>query len=142
MDFVLSEVKGNLDEGGTTKGILDEDFTKLVTPDRILNHFQERIRELSDKREYFDTIYSYYMGPEGLGNGKVKDLFKDNESDQETASKLIDVMTLLKINELEKDYTVRDLTYMIQYPKMERDFAEEKINRILLKMYNDGSTLK
>ena len=138
VDFVLSEVKGNLDEGGTTKGILDEDFTKLVTPDRILNHFQERIRELSDKREYFDTIYSYYMGPEGLGNGKVKDLFKDNESDQETASKLIDVMTLLKINELEKDYTVRDLTYMIQYPKMERDFAEEKINRILLRMYNDG----
>ena len=47
-------------------------------------------------------------------------------------------MTLLKINELEKDYTVRDLTYMIQYPKMERDFAEEKINRILLRMYNDG----
>lgn len=138
VDFVLSEVKGNIDEGGSTEGILDEDFTKLVTPDRILKHFQERIRELSDKREYFDTIYSYYMGPEGLGNGKIKELFKDNESDRETATKLIDVMTLLKINELEKDYTVRDLTYMIQYPKMEKDFAEEKINKILYKMYDDG----
>jgi hypothetical protein len=138
VDFVLSEVKGNMDEGGRTKGILDEDFLKLVTPDRILNHFQERIRELSDKREYFETIYAYYMGPEGLGNGKVKELFKDNESDRETACRLIDVMTLLKILDLEKEYTVRDLTYMIQYPKMEGDFAEEKVNNILFKMYDKG----
>jgi len=138
VDFVLSEVKGNLDEGGTTKGIMDDDFLKLVTPDRILNHFQQRIRELSDKREYFETIYSYYMGPEGLGNGKIKDLFKDDESDRETACKLIDVMTLLKILDLEKEYTVRDLTYMIQYPKMQGDFAEIKVNRILLDMYEKG----
>jgi len=138
VDFVLSEVKGNLDEGGKTKGIMDEDFLKLVTPDRILNHFQERIRELSDKREYFETIYSYYMGPEGLGNGKVKELFKDNDTDRETACKMIDVMTLLKILDLEKEYTVQDLTDMIQYPKMQGDFAEEKVNRILLKMYDKG----
>ena len=138
VDFVLSEVKGNMDEGGQTKGILDEDFLKLVTPDRILNHFQERIRELSDKREYFESIYAYYMGPEGLGNGKIKELFKDNESDKETAIKLIDVMTLLKILDLEKEYTVRDLTYMIQYPKMEGNFAEEKVNKILFKMYDKG----
>lgn len=138
VDFVLSEVRGNQSEGGKTKGILDENFTTLVTPDRILNHFEERIRELSDKREYFDTIYSYYMGPEGLGNGKVKDLFKEDESDREAAEKLIDIMTLLKINELEENYNVRDLTNMIQYPKMEKDFAEEKINSILLRMYNEG----
>ena len=138
VDFVLSEVKGNLDEGGTTKGILDEDFLKLVTPDRILNHFQERIRELSDKREYFETIYAYYMGPEGLGNGKIKELFKDNETDRDTACKLIDVMTLLKILDLEKEYTVSDLTYMIQYPKMQGDFAEEKVNKILSRMYDKG----
>lgn len=138
VDFVLSEVKGNIDEGGHTKGILDEDFLKLVTPDRILSHFQERIRELSDKREYFESIYAYYMGPEGLGNGKIKELFKDNESDKDTACKLIDVMTLLKILDLEKEYTVRDLTYMIQYPKMEGDFAEEKVNKILFKMYDKG----
>lgn len=138
VDFVLSEVKGNMDEGGNTKGILDEDFLKLVTPDRILNHFHERIRELSDKREYFETIYAYYMGPEGLGNGKVKELFKDNDSDRETAAKLIDVMTLLKVLDLEKEYTVRGLTYMILYPKMEGDFAEEKVNKILFKMYDKG----
>lgn len=138
VDFVLSEVKGNLDEGGKTKGIMDEDFLKLVTPDRILNHFQQRIRELSDKREYFETIYSYYMGPEGLGNGKIKELFKDDESDRETACKLIDVMTLLKILDLEKEYTVRDLTYMIQYPKMQGDFAEARVNKILSEMYDKG----
>ena len=78
------------------------------------------------------------MGPEGLGNGKIKDLFKDDESDRETACKLIDVMTLLKILDLEKEYTVRDLTYMIQYPKMQGDFAEIKVNRILLDMYEKG----
>lgn len=128
VDFVLSEVKGNA----------DEDFLSLVTPDRILNHFQERIRELSDKKEYFDSIYAYYMGPEGIGNGKIKELFKDNESDKKTACKLIDVMTLLKILDLEKEYTVRDLTYMIEYPKMEGDFAEEKVNKILFKMYDKG----
>lgn len=138
VDFVLSEVKGNLDEGGKTKGIMDEDFLKLVTPDRILNHFQERIRELSDKREYFESIYSYYMGPEGLGNGKIKELFKDGDTDRETACKLIDVMTLLKVLDLEKEYNVRDLTYMIQYPKMQGDFAEEKVNKILLRMYDKG----
>ena len=142
VDFVLSEVKGNLDEGGKTKGVMDEDFLKLVTPDRILNHFQERIRELADKREYFETIYSYYMGPEGLGNGKIKDLFKDDDTDRETACKLIDVMTLLKILDLEKEYTVRDFTYMIQYPKMQGDFAEEKINKIFLEMYNKGKFIE
>lgn len=138
VDFVLSEVRGNKEEGGRTQGILDEDFLKLVTPDRIFSHFHERIKELSDKREYFDSIYSYFMGPEGLGNGKINELFKDNESDRETACRLIDLMTLLKINELEKDYTVRDLTYMIQYPKMEGNFAEEKVNKILYKMYDKG----
>jgi len=138
VDFVLSEVKGNIDEGGKTKGILDEDFLTLVTPDRILSHFQDRIRELSDKREYFDTIYSYYMGPEGIRNGKIEALFNENETDKETAYKLIDVMTLLKILDLEKEYTVRDLTYMIEYPKMQGDFAEEKVNKILLKMYDKG----
>jgi len=138
VDFVLSEVKGNINEGGKTKGILEEDFLTLVTPDRILNHFYERIRELSDKREYFETIYSYYMGPEGLGNGKVKELFKDNVSDRNAACKLIDVMTLLKVLDLEKEYKVTDLTYMILYPKMEGDFAEEKIDKILSKMYDKG----
>ena len=104
---------------------MDEDFLRLVTPDRILNHFQEN-RELSDKREYFESIYSYYMGPEGLGNGKIKELFKDGDTDRETACKLIDVMTLLKILDLEKEYTVRDLTYMIQYPKMQEILLKKK----------------
>ncbi|WP_353892472.1 hypothetical protein PRVXH_001818 [Proteinivorax hydrogeniformans] len=142
VDFVLSEVKGNADDGGRSQGIMDENYLQMVTPDKIFSHFQERIRELSDKREYFDSIYSYYMGPEGLGNGKVKDLFKDNDDDRKMAAKLIDLLTLLKINELEKNYTVKDLTYMIQYPKLEKEFAEAKVNKILKKMYDEGEYIE
>ena len=58
--------------------------------------------------------------------GKSKSYLKTEILDRETACKLIDVMTLLKILDLEKEYNVRDLTYMIQYPKMQGDFVEEK----------------
>lgn len=138
VDFVLTEVKGNLDEGGNVPGIMDKDYTYLVTPDRIWVHFQNRIREISDKRVYFDDIYAYFMGPEGTGNGQLEIIFKENNEDKETAIKLIQVMILLKILEAEKNYNVRDLTTMILYPKMQGVFAERKVNDILNKIYDQG----
>ncbi|BCB35580.1 hypothetical protein BCM0045_0475 [Bacillus cereus] len=132
VDFILTEIKGN--KNG--EGILDKDAKHLVTPDRIYTHFQDRIKEDASKREIFEIIYAYYMGLEGDSKGKISDLFKDEE--KEFAIKLINLMTLLKVLDLETDYTVRDFTYMIQYPKLEGDLAESKVNKILYKMFDKG----
>lgn len=132
VDFVLSEVKGS--KAG--EGVLDKDEMHLITPDRIYLHFQDRMKEDPTKRDIFDIIYAYYMGLEGDGKGRVSELFEGEE--KEYAIKLINLMTLLKVLDLEEDYTVRDLTYMIQYPKLEGDLAEIKINNILYKMFDKG----
>lgn len=132
VDFILTEVKGNKDG----EGILDKDEMHLVTPDRIYTHFQDRIKEDASKREIFEIIYAYYMGLEGDAKGRVSELFDGEE--KEHAIKLINLMTLLKVLDLEEDYNVRDLTYMIQYPKLEGDLAESKVNKILYKMFDKG----
>lgn len=132
VDFILTEVKGNKDG----EGILDRDEMHLVTPDRIYTHFQDRIKEDASKREIFEIIYAYYMGLEGDAKGRVSELFDGEEKDH--AIKLINLMTLLKVLDLEEDYNVRDLTYMIQYPKLEGDLAESKVNKILYKMFDKG----
>ena len=71
---------------------MDEDCFTLVTPDRILQHFKDRIKELSDKRIYFDDIYNYFMGGEGRGKGQLDVIFNNNPEDKEIAVKLINVM--------------------------------------------------
>lgn len=142
VDFVLSQVRGNIEEGGNIKGVLDEDYLTLVTPDRILHHFKDRIKELSDKRVYFDDIYNYFMGGEGRGKGQLDVIFNDNQEEKEIAVKLINVMTILKINDMEQNYTVRDLTNMIQYPKMKGEFAELKVDAILSKIYEQGKYIE
>lgn len=132
VDFILTEVKGYA-EG---EGVLNKDIMHLVTPDRIFTHFQDRMKEDPSKRELFDVIYAYYMGLESDAKGKISELF--DETEIEYAIQLINLMTLLKVLELEEDYTVRDLTYMIQYPKLEGDLAETKIHKMLYKMYDKG----
>ncbi|RSK36617.1 hypothetical protein [Bhargavaea beijingensis] len=132
VDFILTEVKGNK----KGEGILDKDEMHLVTPDRIYTHFQDRIKEDASKRDIFEIIYAYYMGLEGDTKGRVSELFEGDE--KEHAIKLINLMTLLKVLDLEEDYNVRDLTYMIQYPKLEGDLAESKVNKILYKMFDKG----
>jgi hypothetical protein len=132
VDFILTEVKGNKDG----EGILDKDEKHLVTPDRIYTHFQDRIKEDASKRDIFEIIYAYYMGLEGDTKGRVSELFDGEE--KEHAIKLINLMTLLKVLNLEEDYNVRELTYMIQYPKLEGDLAESKVNKILYKMFDKG----
>src|SRR5690606_22963700 len=132
VDFILTEVKGNK----KGEGILDKDEMHLVTPDRIYTHFQDRIKEDASKRDIFEIIYAYYMGLEGDTKGRVSELFEGGE--KEHAIKLINLMTLLKVLDLEEDYNVRDLTYMIQYPKLEGDLAESKVNKILYKMFDKG----
>lgn len=132
VDFILTEVKGNKDG----EGILDRDEKHLVTPDRIYTHFQDRIKEDASKREIFEIIYAYYMGLEGDAKGRISELFEGEEKDH--AIKLINLMTLLKVLDLEEDYNVRDLTYMIQYPKLEGDLAESKVNKLLYKMFDKG----
>ncbi|GGJ55411.1 hypothetical protein [Virgibacillus salexigens] len=132
VDFILTEVKGNKDG----EGILDKDEMHLVTPDSIYTHFQDRIKEDASKRDIFEIIYAYYMGLEGDTKGRVSELFDGEE--KEHAIKLINLMTLLKVLDLEEEYNVRDLTYMIQYPKLEGDLAESKVNKLLYKMFDMG----
>ncbi|WP_121661845.1 hypothetical protein [Metabacillus litoralis] len=132
VDFILTEVKGNKDG----EGILDKDEKHLVTPDRIYTHFQDRIKEDASKRDIFEIIYAYYMGLEGDAKGRVSELFDGDE--KEYAIRLINLMTLLKVLDSEEEYNVRDLTYMIQYPKLKGDLAESKVNKILYKMFDKG----
>ncbi len=60
VDFVHTRLAGNPLKGQS--GLLDEPVDRLLTPDAIFDHFEERFSEIGELSPYRDTVWAHLAG--------------------------------------------------------------------------------
>jgi len=113
VDFIYHQVKG--DANRQIEGMLERDYTELLTPDKIFDHFALRIREQIDLNPYYQIYKDYF-------ERQIPRVFED-EQDREYALRLIKILILLRLSPVEYTRTVRELADMLMYNLM--DFGGE-----------------
>jgi len=130
IDFIHYRLKG--DPRRNFSGLLNEDPHTLLTPDRIFDHFQDRIREMVETNPYLEKVYSYYQQ-------EMRDIL--DPEDQETGLALIKLLILFKISPLATRYTVEDMANMLlhQVTDLDPEVNYQNIGDILEKMHQNGA---
>ena len=105
VDFIYHQVKG--DANRQIEGMLERDYTELLTPDKIFDHFALRIRERIDLSQYYEIYKDYF-------ERQIPRVFED-EQDREYALRLIKILILLRLSPIEYTRTVRELADMLMY---------------------------
>jgi len=73
----------------------------LITPDKIFDHFEERIREIPEFSSFARVVYDYYKT-------HINEIFA-KETTSETAKSIIKILILTEITPLEKRKTAREI---------------------------------
>jgi len=135
VDFIHYQIKG--DPSRQIKGMMDEDYTQLLTPDKIFDHFSFRIREIVDLSPYYQIYRDYF-------EKRIPRIF-DNKLDQDYALKLVKILILLKISPIQETRTVRQLANMVlyNYTDMGGELNYEYIHQqILRRLQTEASYIK
>ena len=135
VDFVHYQIKG--DPLRRIKGIMDEDYIQLLTPDKIFDHFSFRIREMVNISAYYQIYKDYF-------EKRIPRIF-DDELDQEYALKLVKILILLKVSPVSETRTVRQLADMVLYncTDLGGDLNYEYIHQqILNRLQTEASYIK
>ncbi|OQY27545.1 MAG: hypothetical protein B6244_10210 [Candidatus Cloacimonetes bacterium 4572_55] len=106
VDFIHHQVKG--DPSRRITGILEEDFTNLLTPDRVFDHFEDRLRDSPQLRKYYELYHEYFYK-------RIHRLFSEDKSDALHSLRLIKILILLKISDIQSQRTLRQLAHMLLY---------------------------
>ncbi len=130
IDFIHYRLKG--DPRRNFSGLLDEDSHTLLTPDRIFDHFQDRIREMVETNPYLEKVFSYYQQ-------EMRDIL--DPEDQGTGLALVKLLILFKISPLATRYTVEDMANMLlhQVTDLDPEVNYQNISDILEKMHQNGA---
>jgi len=135
VDFIHYQVKG--DSSRQIKGIMDEDYTQLLTPDKIFDHFSFRIREMVDLNPYFQIYKDYF-------EKRIPRIF-DDPVDQEYALRIVKILILLKLSPVIETRTIRQIANMVlyNYTDLGGDLNYEYIQQhILRKLQTEASYIK
>lgn len=111
VDFIHYRIKGDDKRG--IKGILEDDFKSLLTPDKIFDHFENNIQEYDESHPYYEIVYKYYLR-------ELPNFFKE-ESERELAFRIIKLLILVKISPTINDQSVKSIVNMIMYKFSEID---------------------
>ncbi len=103
IDFVHYQVKGDPDRG--IRGMLDEPPEALLCPDRIFDHFLDRMRGTLEILPYIETVFAYYQK-------EIPRIFESPE-DQRYAFRLVKLLILQDICPTRQEFSVRQLTEML-----------------------------
>lgn len=106
VDFIHHQIKG--DASRHIEGILEEDFTHLLTPDRVFDHFENRLRESPPLRQYYDLYHDYFRK-------KIPRLFTEEPRDGVYALRLVKILIVLRIAHFQQPRTIRQLANMLLY---------------------------
>ncbi|MFQ6041668.1 MAG: hypothetical protein ACE5PV_12495, partial [Candidatus Poribacteria bacterium] len=123
VDFIHYQVKG--DASRQIEGMLERDYTDLLTPDKIFDHFALRIREQVDLSSYYQIYQDYFAR-------QIPRVFED-EGEQQCALRLIKILILLKLSPVEYTRTVRGLADMVMYNltdfggELNYEYIEERV---------------
>ena len=112
--FVFSQQRGVVDFlcrqmlGDAPAGIepwADRGYTELLTPDRIFDHFRQRLAERSETRRFTEAVVPYW-------ERAVGEVF-DGPGDAGLALRAIKVLALLAASPLERPRTGRELAHLL-----------------------------
>jgi len=132
IDFIHYRLKG--DASRNIKGMMDSDADKLLTPDKIFDHFVGRIREMMETNPFYTKVYKYYK--------QELDSLLDKE-EKEVGLKLIKLLILFAISPINKKYSVKEISNMlfIKITDLEPVVNYEYIEDILNRLYQHGAYL-
>lgn len=133
IDFIHYRLQG--DSARNIKSFLEENADQLITPELIFDHFEERIREMTETVPYYERVYRYYQQ-------EIKNILAPE--DQAIGLSLIKLLILFKISPLEKKYTVEDMANMLLYQVTDLDTTinYQNIAQILATLAQSGAYLK
>lgn len=100
VDFIYTQVKGT----AQVPGILEEEYTTLLTPDRIFDHFSSKIKETAELAHYYELYETYFAK-------RIPRIF-ESATDRENALKLIKILLLLKMSPVPMERTSKELANM------------------------------
>ncbi len=114
-----------------TQKILDSHIDTLLTPDRIFDHFEDRIREMPEFSIFARVVLDYYRA-------HIKEIFT-KQSVADAAINIIKLMILTEITPLEKRKTAKEiaelalnkistLTSLINYDFIENGILEPLVS--------------
>lgn len=130
IDFIHYQLRGSSDR--SIEGMLDKPAHQLLTPDRIFDHFLDRIRDTTETSSYYEKVYRYY-------EQEMSSLLQEEE--METGFKLIKLLILFSISPVDKEYTVKDMADMVLEGVTELEPAAnyEYINDSLQRLCRQGA---
>lgn len=104
VDFIHYQISGDSDRG--IPGMLELPPQNLLRPDRIFDHFLDKLRSSIELLPYLETVYAYYQR-------EMAGLFKE-DGDRSFAFRLLKLLILQEIAPARFCFTVRELTEMLQ----------------------------
>ncbi len=132
VDFIHHRLRG--DEGRDIEGMLEKSCLELLTPDKIFDHFTDRLREMVETSPYYEKVYGYY-------EQEISHLLP--EEDEEAGLKAVKLLILFRISPIVRQYNVRDMANMLLYRVTDLDPAVnyEHLNDILSRLQTAGAYL-
>lgn len=124
--------------------VLEEPADTLITPDKLFDHFEDRIRENSDYSPLARVVYDYYKL-------HIKEAIAGNARLQESALSAIKVLILTEISAIEKRKTASEIGEMLlkkisshagesaNYSYMESILDQLVAHGMFIKKGNDGT---
>jgi len=106
VDFICRQLAGAPDdERGTNPPWTSRGYRDLVTPDRVYDHFRDRIHERVETSRLADEVVPHY-------ERAVGEMF-DNAADRDLALRVVKLLCLLAASPLERPRTAGELAGML-----------------------------
>jgi hypothetical protein len=133
VDFICAQIAGDPRRG--IPGILAEPAATLITPDRIFDHFQDRLRETLEYQPYLEVVFRYWRG-------ELQRVFPD-PAERALAERALKVLILAAIAPVERNYSVRRLAAMLLHriTSIDARANAEHLHDLLGRMERDGAYL-
>lgn len=103
IDFIHYQIAGDPDR--RIEGLLSEDALNLLSPDKIFDHFLERIKESKDISPYYTKVYKYY-------ETNLGDIFPSSK-EQNIAMRVIKLLILVQISHTIERLGYKEITDLI-----------------------------
>ncbi len=111
VDFIHYQIKGDSDRG--ISGLLESPYQTLVCPDRIFDHFLDRIKSTIETLPFVETVYAHYV--------REMESIVQEPQDRAFAFRLLKLLILQEISPTRRPFTVQQLTEMLLDPVTDLD---------------------
>ncbi len=103
IDFIHHQIQG--DRSRSIRGLMDLPVDTLLCPDRIFDHFLDRMKETIELLPFIETVYGFFEREVGS--------ILENAEDQRYGLRLIRLLILQDISPAKRAFSVRQLSEML-----------------------------